>query len=63
MRKLDLEPACCQVSMSVLLCESLADCQDCGNYAATVQLSLAALGAMLQVLGEDIHMLQTQTHT
>lgn len=59
----DLESACCQVSMSVLLCQPLADCKDCGHHTATVQLPLAALCAMLQVLGEDIHMLQTHAQT
>lgn len=59
----DLEPACCQVSMSVFLCQPLADCQDCGHHTTTVQLPLAALGAVLQVLGEHIHMLQTHAQT
>lgn len=44
--------------MAVALCKALADSQHGGDYPAAVKLTLAALGSILQVLCEDIHMLQ-----
>ena len=54
----DLEPTRCQVSMSILLRQSLADCQHCSYHSTTVQLPFAAFDAVLQVLREDINVLQ-----
>jgi len=39
----------------------LTGSQYCGDDTTAVQLTLAALGAVLQVLCEDIHMLQTHS--
>lgn len=43
----------------MLQSQHLTGSQYCGDNTTAVQLPLAALGAVLQVLCEDVHMLQT----
>ena len=53
-----LKSACSQIAVPKLLCQDLAGSQDSCDDTATVQLALAALLPVLQVLCEHIHMLR-----